>query len=480
MRQTRREFFGTGLGICTQLAVRAMPNTELTVLTLSEASEGVRKKAISPVELTKACLLRIEQLNPKLNAYITVAGEQALERARRAEAEPWSGPLHGIPIGIKDIFDTAGMRTTAASKLFKDRVPTVDAEVVRRLKTAGAVILGKQNLAEFACSGSGLVSHFGAVHNPWNLDYQSGGSSSGSAVATAAGLDFGSIGNDSGGSIRIPAAWCGVVGLKPTHGRVSLSGDLSCEWSTTCVGPICRTVSDAALLLQAIAGYDSADAMSQDELVPNYTEVLKTNTRPFRIGVPRTLFTRELDTEHEQAFTEAMRVLRDRVADIREVELPPVRFSIGIDTMAEFYREHETYITKTPELYQPQTRQTIENAGRVTAAAYSRSQYEMACARRAVVGVFSNIDLLVLPTMLQPPQSIAEVPKKPRGLLNLRLVMPFDLYDLPAVTVPCGFTKAGFPIGLQIVGPRFGESKVLALAHTYEQSTAWHKRRPPV
>jgi aspartyl-tRNA(Asn)/glutamyl-tRNA(Gln) amidotransferase subunit A len=376
------------------------------------------------------------------------------------------------------IFDTAGMRTTAASTLFENRVPTADAEVVRRLKAAGAVILGKQNLAEFACSGSGLISHFGAVHNPWDLNYQAGGSSSGSAAATAAGLDFGSVGNDSGGSIRIPAAWCGLVGLKPSHGRVSLSGDLSCEWSTTTVGPICRTVADAALLLQALAGYDATDPMSRDEPVPDYTEALNANARRFRIGVPRALFAEQLDPEHAAAFSQALGVLGSRVDAVRDIELPPVRFSIGFDTMAEFYSEHEPYITKTPELYQPQTRQTIEDAGRVTAAAYSRSQYEMAFARRAVVGVFSKIEVLVLPTMLQPPQSIEELPKRPRGLLNLKLVMPFNLYDLPAVTVPCGFTKAGFPIGLQIVGPRFGELKILALAHAYEQATDWKRRRP--
>src|SRR6476646_2396021 len=185
MRKTRREFLGTSLGVCTQLAVNGANNADLTGLTLSEASEGVRKKSISPVDLTKACLARFEQLTPKRNAYITVDREGALARARKAEAERWTGPLHGIPIGIKDIFDTADVRTTAASKLFENRVPTVDAEVVRRLKAAGAVILGKQNLAEFACSGSGLISHIGPVHNPWNLEYQTGGSSSGSAAATS-------------------------------------------------------------------------------------------------------------------------------------------------------------------------------------------------------------------------------------------------------------------------------------------------------
>lgn len=226
IKPTRREFVGAALLVSHPGTIRATPKDDLTTLTLSEAATLLRKKAVSPVDLVRACLERIERLNPKLNAYITVASEQALTRAQQAEREPWRGPLHGIPLGIKDIFDTAGLRTTAASQLFKDRVPDTDAEVVRRLKVAGAVILGKQNLDEFACAGSGTISHFGAVHNPWQLEYQTGGSSSGSACATAAGLDFGSVGNDAGGSIRIPAARCGVVGLKPTHGRVSLRGDI--------------------------------------------------------------------------------------------------------------------------------------------------------------------------------------------------------------------------------------------------------------
>lgn len=261
---------------------------------------------------------------------------------------------------------------------------------------------------------------------------------------------------------------------------VSLRGALSCEWSITCVGPICRTVSDAALLLQAIAGFDSADPMSRDVSVANYTEALKVNIRDFRIGVPRALFNDGVDAEHEVAFTEAVRVLRQRVAEIHDDELPPVRLTIGVDTSAEYYPEHEPYMTKTPELYQPQARRTLEAAGRRTAAAYSHSQYEMADARRAVSTIFSKIDLLVLPTFLLPPQIIEDVAKKPRGLLNLHLVMPFNLYGLPAVTVPCGFTQAGFPIGLQIVGRHFGEARALALAHEYEQSTSWHSRRPPV
>lgn len=477
MEQTRRQFVRLGAGVSAQLAVSAEPENELTSLTISEASEKLKMRAISPVELTNACLRRIERLNPKLNAYITVAAEQALARARKAEAEPSTGPLHGIPIGIKDIFDTAGMRTTAASKLFENRVPAADAEVVRRLIVAGAIILGKQNLDEFACAGSGTVSYFGAVHNPWKLEYQTGGSSSGSAAAAAARLDFGSVGNDAGGSIRIPAARCGVVGLKPTHGRVSLRGNLSCEWSITAIGPICRTVADVALMLQAIAGYDPADPVSRGEAVPDYTAALTSDTRRFRIGVPRSLFAGQFDSEHAAAFSQALAVLAGQVTEVRDIELPPVRLSIGYDTFAEYYSEHEPYVLKCPEMYQPRTRQMLEAAGRVTAAAYSRSQHEMALARRSIMDVFSRVDLLVLPMMLEPPLRIEEVGKKRQSILAL--AMPFNLYGVPAMTMPCGFTTMGLPIGLQIVGPAFGESSILALGHAYQQLTTWHKRQPP-
>lgn len=343
MKQTRREFVNTSLAAVVNRALNT-PGGELTNLTLSEASEKVRKRAISPVDLTEACLHRIHQLNPKLNAYITVASEQALTCARRAENEPWSGPLHGIPVGIKDIFDTAGIRTTAASKRFENRVPSADAEVVARLRRAGAIIVGKQNLDEFACAGSGIVSHFGPVHNPWNLDYQSGGSSSGSAAAAAAELDFGSVGSDAGGSIRIPAARCGVVGLKPSHGRVSLRGHLSCEWSVTAVGPICRTVADAALLMQVLAGYDPADPISRNEPVPDYTAALGADIRRFRVGVARSLFAERLDSEYAEAFSQAIEVIRGQVAEVRDIELPPVRLSIGFETGADYYAEHEAHL----------------------------------------------------------------------------------------------------------------------------------------
>src|SRR5437899_1026079 len=249
--------------------------SDVSQLGLSEVSQLIRSKKVSPVELTHECLSRIERLNPKLNAFITVTADSALTEARQAEAEiqhnHWRGPLHGIPIALKDLVDTAGVRTTGASGVFKDRVPAEDAEIVRRLKAAGAVFLGKLNLHEFAYGGSSAISYFAPVHNPWNLDYSPGGSSGGSAAAVAAQLCYATIGSDTGGSIRQPAAYCGIVGLKPTYGRVSTRGVIPLSWSLDHLGPMTRRVKDAALMLQIIAGYDAQDTASIDAPVPNYT-----------------------------------------------------------------------------------------------------------------------------------------------------------------------------------------------------------------
>jgi aspartyl-tRNA(Asn)/glutamyl-tRNA(Gln) amidotransferase subunit A len=247
---------------------------DLAYLTLKEASELVRRKTVSPVELTATCINRIETYNPALNAFITVTKDQAMETARAMEAEQrrgkWRGPLHGIPVALKDNIDTAGLRTTAASELFKDRVPPEDAEVARRLKNAGAVLLGKTNLHEFALGGTSAVSYFGPVHNPWALDRIPGGSSGGSGAATAAGLCFGSLGTDTAGSVRIPASYCGIVGFRPTSGRVSSRGTVPDSWTLDQLGPLCRSVEDAALILEAIAGYDELDPASVNVPVPNY------------------------------------------------------------------------------------------------------------------------------------------------------------------------------------------------------------------
>ena len=263
---------------------------DVTKLTIREAAELVHKKRISPVELTTACLSRIERLNPALNAFITITAESALAQAREAESEiqrgRWRGPLHGIPIALKDLFDTAGVKTTAASAVFKDRVPAEDAEVVRRLKAAGAVLVGKTNMHEFAFGGTSAVTYFGPVHNPWELSHVPGGSSGGSAAGVAAELFYGALGSDTAASVRQPAAYCGIVGLKPSYGLVSPRGVIPLSWSLDHVGPKTRTVADNAIMLQAISGYDPADITSQQMSIPDYTAALQRKVSSVRLGVP--------------------------------------------------------------------------------------------------------------------------------------------------------------------------------------------------
>jgi aspartyl-tRNA(Asn)/glutamyl-tRNA(Gln) amidotransferase subunit A len=316
---SRRDFIKSSLvagavsGLCPPTFAQS---NDLSSLSLEQASELVRKKTVSPVELTRSCLERINRLNPKLNAFILVTAEQAMTQARKAEREVhrgfWRGPLHGIPIGLKDNIDTGGIKTTLASAVFKDRVPSEDAEVVRRLKAAGAVLLGKQNLHEVAFGTTAAVSHFGPVHNPWSIDHIAGGSSGGSAAAIAADLCFGAVATDAGGSIRVPSNYCGIVGVKPTYGLVGMrgAGDEG-WWSMNHVGPICRTVTDAALMLSVIAGYDPRDRTSTKAQVPNYSAALRRlNVSALRIGVPRAVFFDRLDPEIEAAINKALEVLR--------------------------------------------------------------------------------------------------------------------------------------------------------------------------
>src|SRR5271168_1782365 len=296
-----------------------------TLETIVELGPRLRRREVSPVELTRACLDRIEKLNLALNGFITVSAGTALAEARAAESEisrgEWRGPLHGIPVAIKDLIDTAGIRTTAASALYKDRVPAEDAAVVRRLRQAGAVIVGKNNLHEFAYGGSSLVSFFGDVHNPWNTAHIAGGSSGGSAAAVAAGLCYAAIGTDTAGSIREPAALCGCVGLKPTYGRVSARGVIPLSWSLDHVGPLAATVSDAAIVLQAIAGYDAADLTTPSIPVADYVSPLREGAKSLCVGVPRNIFYDDLDTEVAAAVEQALAVIKTLAAEVREVKL---------------------------------------------------------------------------------------------------------------------------------------------------------------
>jgi aspartyl-tRNA(Asn)/glutamyl-tRNA(Gln) amidotransferase subunit A len=456
------------------------------VPTILDLAQRLRRREISPVEVTRDCLARIDKLNPALNAFITVTGNSALAEARMAEAEilrgEWRGPLHGIPIALKDLIDTAAVRTTAASALCKERVPGEDAEVVRRLRQAGAVIVGKNNLHEFAYGGSSLVSYFGDAHNPWDVGRITGGSSGGSAAAVVAGMAYAAIGTDTAGSIREPAALCGCVGLKPTYGRVPSRGVIPLSSSLDHVGPLAATVTDAAIVLQAIAGYDAADITTAEVPVSEYVSPSQQGVEALRVGVPRAYFFDDLDAEVASAMDHALRGIETLVHEVKEVALDvPTdrRLQAG-----ESYAVHAESIAKNPELYQAETLRRIRTGESVSAAEYIRLRRELEESRRNIREVFAGVDMLVTPTIAVPAPAIADLKANPDALRPaelklLRNTRPFNVWGLPAISLPCGFTQNGLPIGLQIAGPHWREDLVLRMANAYEQATAWHKRRCP-
>lgn len=438
---------------------------------LADAAELVRRKQISPVALTTACLERIEQLNPTINAFITVMHDSALAEARAAEAEiqagNWRGPLHGIPIGLKDLIDTAGVKTTCGSALFADRVPTEDAHIVQLLKSAGAVLIGKQNLQEFAYGGTSTSSYFGPVHNPLNLDRIAGGSSGGSAAAVATGMCFGAIGTDTGGSVREPAAFCGIVGLKPTYGRVSTRGVFPLSASLDHVGPLCRNVTDTALLLQAIAGYDKSDPFSVDWPVDSYTPTPNTKSR---IGIVRRPYFEDIDHDIASAMAAALNQIASLATDVREIELPPTPAAVQAP---EVYAVHAKHFAASPELYGRWIQERLKQAAKVDAVAYVEARQQLERVRRAIDEVFNEVDFVITPTTPVPPITIAEalhMSPDPAGELWLRNTRPFNAYGIPTISIPCGFTSEGLPIGLQIAAPRFGEARLLSFAFAFELS----------
>jgi aspartyl-tRNA(Asn)/glutamyl-tRNA(Gln) amidotransferase subunit A len=451
--------------------------------TIAELAPRLRAREISPVEIARTCLDRIEKLNPALNAFITVTSQSALAEARTAEAEilrgDWRGPLHGIPVALKDLIDTAGVRTTAASALHKDRIPSQDAEVVLRLRNAGAIIVGKNNLHECAYGGSSLVSYFGDVHNPWNHAHISGGSSGGSAAAVSAGLVYAAIGTDTAGSVREPAALCGCVGLKPTYGRVPSRGVIPLSLSLDHVGPLAASVADAAIVLQAIAGYDPADLTTPNVPVADYVGALREDAKALRVGVLREYFFDELDPEVAAAMEHALKGIEILVAEIEDVRLD-VPTDRTLQT-AEAFAYHAENVARTPELYLPETLRRIRKGEAITAPEYIQCRRDLEAARRGIAHRFADVDVLITPTMPMPAPAIADLKSDPEALRPaelklLRNTRPFNVWGLPAISVPCGFTQRGLPIGLQIAGPPWREDLVLRLAHAYEQSTAWHKR----
>jgi aspartyl-tRNA(Asn)/glutamyl-tRNA(Gln) amidotransferase subunit A len=452
--------------------------------TLTQAAAALARRTISSEELTKLCLARIKKLDVKINSFITVTDDTALaqaracdeQRARRAKA---LGPLHGIPIALKDNIDTAGIRTTAASRVFLERVPIEDAEVAKRLKAAGAVCLGKLNLDEFAFEGTGTTSYFGPVHNPWNREHITGGSSAGSAGALAAGLCYGSVGSDDGGSVRIPASFCGITGFKTSYGRVSTRGVVPSAYSLDTMGPMTRSVEDAALMLQALAGFDPADSITAGAPAPDYTAALHTPLAKLRLGIPRDYFFDGLQPEVAAAVENAIRLLRPKFREVRDIVLPRFPFVKNGSYDVELLHYQAPFFRQSPELYHPWSRRQLTELENVTAVNYVETLKRLRECRREIGRVFEQIDVLILPTKRDTAPALAatmdESYKRPPSNTSA-----FNRFGTPAISIPCGFSQEAMPIGLQIVGPHFGEPQVLAVAYAYQQATDWHTRHPKV
>ncbi len=482
---TRRDF-SLLLG-AAPLAAQSTPS-DLAALSLLEAAALYNARKASSVELTEACLRRIDTYNPKVNAFITVLKEKALARAKAMDAERASGkrrsPLHGIPIALKDNIDTAGIRTTAASAVFDDRIPKEDAVVARKLEDAGAILLGKLNLHEFAFGGTSVTSYFGPVRNPWDLSRHPGGSSGGSAAAVAADLCYGALGTDTGGSIRTPASYCSIVGLKPTYGLVPIRGIVPLVLSRDHCGPMTKTVADAAAMLNLLTGYDLLDITSVEHTREDYSTQLKQNVKGLKIGIPRAPYFDHLDSDTSKLVEAALAWLKKNCASVKDVQLPSPRGAGGAP--GEAYAYHQEFFDRgsVSGLYQIPTRRSLDIGKDAKAAAYIQGMWKTQLLRRTIDQSFADqgVDIVALPTRRRTPRAVDfEIKRsqesKPRNP-ELENTGDFNVFGIPALSVPCGFGSSGLPIGLMLAGPRFSEGRVLALGHAYEQAHDWHKRKP--
>ena len=457
---------------------------EIAYATIAELGARYRKRDLSPVEVTQALLARIEKLDPILHAFVTLTADSALAEARSAEEALRRGdarPLLGIPVAHKDIYLTRGVRTTGGSALLADWIPDEDATCVQRWRAAGTVQLGKLITHEFAFGLQFPGHRFPPAKNPWNLDHIPGGSSSGSGAALAAGLVTGATGSDTGGSIRGPAAFCGIVGLKPTYGRSSRAGVLTLSWTLDHTGPMARTVQDCAFLLQPLAGYDPADPASSRAPVDDYVAPLGRDIRGLKIGVPRAYFLEEVDAEVARASEEALETLRRLGAEVRDVQIPSLRgaHSFLLILMAEAYAYHESDIREHPELYGDVLRERILAGALVTASEYTQAQRIRAEICRETAEVLKTVDVLASPTALKPATPFAQA-FDPEFAFPKSNMAPFNLTGLPTLALPCGFSASGLPVSFQLSGRPFEEATVLRAGHAYEQATTWHTRRPPV
>jgi aspartyl-tRNA(Asn)/glutamyl-tRNA(Gln) amidotransferase subunit A len=482
---TRRSWLAGATVAATQLAKssNAAASSDPLQWSLIQAADGLQKRTVSSEELTKLCLARIHKLEPQLNAVITLQEETALAQARECDRQRAAGnsvgPLQGIPIALKDNIDTAGVRTTAAANVFKDRVPAEDAEVTRRLKAAGVVFLGKLNLDEMAFEGTGTTGCFGPVHNPWNAARITGGSSAGSAAAVSTGMCFGSVGSDDGGSVRIPGAFCGVVGFKTSYGRVSTRGVVPSAYSMDTIGPITRTVEDAAAMLQILAGYDPKDAITATQPVPDYRAALHGSLANLRVGVPRDYFFEQLHPDVAAAMERAIQHLGSSVREVRDVKLPRMEAAHDGTYDVELYHYQKPYFDAHPELYHPWSQRQMNELKKVQTVCYVETLKRVRECRRDIRHTFEQLDVLLVPTMREPAPLIGETVNETHHRPPSN-TSPFNHFGTPAMTIPCGFSKDGLPIGLQIVGPPFGEPVVLSVAYAYQQTTDWHTRRPAI
>ncbi len=470
-----------------------MEGIELCYASAGTLSRLVQSKEVSPVDIIDAHLARIEATEPMLNSFITLLPEEARAAARRAEREiqsgNYKGPLHGIPVALKDLFNTGGVRTTSGSRIFDNFIPERDCTVAARFHQAGAILLGKLNMHQFAYGPTGENPDYGHMHNPWDLDLITGGSSGGSGSAAAAGQCTITTGSDTGGSIRIPAALCGIVGLKPTYGLVSRYGLTPLSWSLDHPGPMVRTVEDAALSMNAIAGYDPKDVASARVDIPDYTTALTGDVRGLRIGVVREYFEAPLDPEVDRSVRDAIGVLESMGAVVTEVSFPMFNDSQAISgaiLMSEAAAYHRDLLASDGEKLYPPVRVRLEAGLFVSAADYLRAQQARSLLDREASELLEHVDLLAGPTepvtaplLLAERVQAGEREVGTTGALT-QYTRPYNLTGFPAISVPCGFSEAGLPMALQLAGRPFDELTVLRAAHAYEQATEWHSRRPPI
>jgi aspartyl-tRNA(Asn)/glutamyl-tRNA(Gln) amidotransferase subunit A len=466
-----------------------MNTADIPFLSAVDLGRLIAQKEVSPVEATEAYLGRIDDVDFKFNAYLTVCRTEAMEAAREAEQAilrgEYRGPLHGIPVAVKDQFWTKGMRSTGGSRILADFVPAEDATVIAKLKQAGAVLLGKTNLTEFAITG---FSHrFSTPRNPWNLEMYTGGSSSGSGAATVAFLCATSLGEDTGGSIRFPATWCGLVGLRPSWGLVSRYGVMRGVWSMDTVGPISRTVEDAAITLGAIAGYDPKDPYTWKTPVPDYRQALDGNLTGLRVGIiTEQLHSTLVEPEVREAVLKATSVLSERGAVLDEVSLPLTQYAGIISSVllsAESAMNHREWVRTRLHDYGHDNRVSLVTGSILPGAYYYKAQQLRELLRRDVLTALHTYDVLITPTAGKPAQPIEDDPpitsKETTARLSFLLTRPFNLANTPALSVPCGFSAHNLPIGMQVAGRPGGEATVFKVAHAYEQQTPWHTVRPP-